>query len=623
MKRKNFVLPAITGLATLHLMPGCTKPVELPNILWIVSEDNTLYAGCYGDDFATTPNMDKLAAQGFLYTQAYANAPVSAPSRNTILTGVYANSAGNQHMRSTNRKSDLITPYPLYLREAGYYCTNNNKTDYNIASDQTKGIWDESSRDAHYKNRKQGQPFFAVFNSTISHESSIHTWIPVEDLRHDPQKVTLSPHHPDTPEMRHDYAQYYDKIEEMDAWIGEMLKELDESGEAENTIVFYYGDNGGVLPGSKRFVNERGTHVPFIVRIPEKFKHLFPARKPGTKIDRMISFVDFVPTLLSITGVPVPEYLQGNAFLGEQKTTDPAYAFMFRDRMDERYDMCRAVRDQQFRYIRNYMPYRPWGQHVNYLWKSASMQSWEHAFLNGQCDEIQSRFWMPKPVEELYDMEKDPWEVNNLAGDPAYAATLERMRNACIDWSREIRDTGFLPEAESIVRAGDQPLYDYFHSSQIPLDEIISAANLAISGNPENIAVLTAYLKNSDSGIRYWGATGLLMLGKKATRTIPQLMDALQDTSPNVVVVAAEALYNLGEQEKGLNALQGVLKLSDEFARCHALNAIDCIGTKSPEMQKAVIHLATTQAKGYDLRAATYLMQKWGFDLSEYDIQTN
>ncbi len=321
---------------------SCTQkvPDELPNILWLTSEDNSPFAGCYGDTFATTPNLDKLAAEGFLYTHAYANAPVCAPTRNTILTGVYACSGGHQHMRSYYPKSDVVKTYPEYLQEAGYYCTNNVKTDFNLGDFDDKAIWDECSNKASYKNRPEGKPFFAVFNTTISHESSIHKWIPNDELRHDPEEVPLPPYHPATPEMKHDWAQYYDKVEDMDKQIGAWLKELDDAGLADNTIVFYYGDHGGVLARSKRYVYETGTRVPFIVRIPEKYKYLFPAAKPGSKVDRLISFVDLVPTLLSIAGIEIPDYLQGHAFLGNQKTEDPEYAFMFRGRMDERYDMC-------------------------------------------------------------------------------------------------------------------------------------------------------------------------------------------------------------------------------------------------------------------------------------------
>jgi arylsulfatase A-like enzyme len=610
----------IAGISLLSSfsMAGCQqKAPDLPNILWITSEDNSPFLGCYGDSFATTPHLDQLAAEGFLYTHAYANAPVCAPARNTIITGVYACSGGNQHMRSQYRKSDVIQSYPRFLRQAGYYCTNNPKEDYNINPEQTKGIWDESGKTAHYKNRKPGQPFFAVFNSTISHESSIHTSIPTEELRHDPRKVKLPPYHPDTPEMRHDWAQYYDKVEDMDAWVGSILEELEESGEAGNTIVFYYGDHGGVLGRSKRFVYESGTRVPFLVRIPEKYKYLFPASNPGAKVDRLISFVDLAPTLLSIAGIPIPEWMQGHAFLGKQKTPDPEYAFMFRGRMDERYDMVRAVRDKQYRYIRNYMPYRIPGQHINYLWKAPSMQSWEQAYLQGKCNDMQSAFWEPKSSEELYNTEKDPWEVHNLAEDPAYREVLERMRKANDEWVTRILDTGFIPEGERNIRAGNLPFYDYMRSGEVPFKDILKAADLASLGKKENLAQMNEWLKNDDSAIRYWAATGLLILKEDARVAIPQLKDALDDPSPDVVVVAAEALYNLGEKQTGLNAMLGVLKHPDVFVRTHALNAIDYTNEDSPEVKQAVINMVRNTSRQdeeqpYDLRVADWLLEKWG-----------
>lgn len=591
------------------------EELPLPNILWITSEDNSPFAGCYGDEFATTPNMDALAAEGFLYTHAYANVPVCAPARNTILTGVYANSGGHQHMRSYYDKSDKIQPYPRMLREAGYYTTNNSKEDYNINPDQNQDIWDESSKTAHYKNRPEGKPFFAVFNTTISHESSIHKSIPSEQLRHKPEEVTLPPYHPDTPEMRHDWAQYYDKIEDMDQKIGELLQELEESGQAENTIVFYYGDHGGVLARSKRYVYETGTRVPFIIRIPEKYKHLYPAEKPGSQVHRLISFVDLVPTLLSLTGQEIPDYLQGNAFLGEQKTADPEYAFMFRGRMDERYDMSRSARDHKYRYIRNYMPYRVYGQFLEYLWRAPSIQSWEAAYKAGACNDIQSRFWNTKPAEELYDTENDPWEVNNLADDPEYKEVLQRMRGATKDWMMEIKDTGFMPEAELIDRTEGTTAYNYMRDSDIDLNALIDGANLASNPREGDISFLQEMLNNEEAAVRYWGATGLLILGDEAEAAVEALRNALSDPSPNVKVVAGEAMYLLGYKKEGLQALYEVLETPNSFARTHALNAIDSIEDNAESTQQAVLDMigmvGEFNRSHYDLRAAKGLLTKW------------
>ncbi len=627
MKRKNQFHLLILYAFIFATFTSCKQdiPEELPNILWLTSEDNSPLLGCYGDDFATTPNLDKLASEGFLYTHAYANAPVCAPARNTILTGVYACSGGNQHMRSYYPKSDIIKPYPVYLHEAGYYCTNNSKTDYNVNNIDPNEIWDECSKTAHWKNRPDGKPFFAIFNTTISHESCLHKSIPNNELRHSPDEVFIPPHHPATPEMKHDWAQYYDKVEDMDTQIGAWLKELDDAGLAENTIVFYYGDHGGVLARSKRYVYETGTRVPFIIRIPEKYKYLFPNKEAGTKVDRLVSFVDLVPTLLSIVGINIPEYLQGDAFLGQQKTADPEYAYMFRGRMDERYDMCRAVRDKKFRYIRNYMPYRIYGQRLEYLFRAPSIRSWKAAYEAGECNAAQSAFWQTKPVEELYDTENDPWEVNNLANDPKNKDVLERMRTANKDWVARIFDTGFIPEADRVDRANGAPMYDYMRSGKVNLEEIIEAAETATLGRPENLDKLQNYLNSTESAVRYWGASGLLILGENAAPALDKLKESTNDSSADVVSVVAEALYNLGEKEIAKKALLKVLKNNNEFARCHALNVIDCIDEESPEIQKGVIEMIanseTATRNNYDMRAAKWLIEKWEINPEDYNIK--
>ena len=591
MKKKPVILQLfIAALIPCICEAGSGTPLpaqqQLPNILWLTSEDNSPMLGCYGDPLATTPSLDKLAEAGFLYTHAYANAPVCAPSRNTIITGVYACSAGNENMRSYYSKSAIIRLLPEYLREKGYYCTNNDKQDYNFAKVESDG-WNESSKSAHYKNRKPGQPFFAVFNCGISHESCLHR--PDSSVpRHDPAKVQLPPYHPDTKAIRTDWARYYDYIEKMDAWVGDKLEELDEAGLSENTIVIYYGDHGGVLPRSKRYVYETGTRIPFIIRIPEKFKKLYPAAAPGSKIDRLISLVDLLPTMLSIADIPVPGYLQGHAFLGPSRTADPSYVHMFRGRMDERIDMSRAVRDKQYRYIRNYLPYRIYGQHIGYLWKAPSMRSWEAEYVAGRCNEVQSRFFRPKPVEELYDTEKDPWEVNNLAGKPAYQAVLLRMREENSQWMKEIRDAGFIPEGEVKRISDKQPVYDYMRSGQQPVDELIAVSDLANFATAKDIFKLTQSLKSTNAVIRYWAANGLLQLGEDAKYAVASLETALTDASADVAITSAEALYKLGHTAEALPVLLQSLNNPEIMVQLHALNVIDNSCRRDEQVIKAV-----------------------------------
>ena len=599
------------------------KDPDLPNILWITSEDNSPMLGCYGDEFATTPNLDQLASEGFLYTNAYANAPVCAPARNTIITGVHACSNGNEQMRSTYPTSETVRFYTEYLKNKGYYLTNNSKTDYNTSSADPKLMWDESSRKAHYRNRARRQPFFAIFNITTSHESSIHKSIPNEELRHKPEEVTLPPYHPDTPEMRHDWAQYYDKVEDMDGEVGALLKELEDEGLAENTIVFYYGDHGGVLGRSKRYLYETGTHVPMIIRIPEKYKDLYPEEGPGSHVDRLVSFVDLAPTLLSLTGQEAPDYMQGSAFLGEYQQEEPEYIYMFRDRMDERYDLTRSIVDRKYRYIRNYNSNRIWMQQLEYLWRAPSMASWEREFLAGRCNEVQARFFNTKPVEELYDTAHDPWEIHNLANDPEFADRLKMMREASLDKAVSMYDAGFIPETDRIIRAGDMPIYDYMRSNEVPYQEILDAAVVASQKQSGNLDLLSEMLGNDDSAIRYWGIYGLLMLGDDARPALPEIGKAAFDDSWNVSVIGAEILYRMGLKAKAIKAYQRVLGCDYEMLRTIALTSIFNINGSAEEFLDICSVIPGNYENPnyqYDIRALGGLLKKWDIDPSTLGI---
>jgi N-sulfoglucosamine sulfohydrolase len=623
MKFLRFVVLSLVVLV-LHAV-SCLAQKIRPNILWIVSEDNSAcFIHCYGNEYATTPNIDKLAREGFLYTRAFSTCPVCAPARNTLITGAYACSNGNEQMRSNYKKPDIVHTYAEELRRAGYYCTNNSKTDYNTPDIDPSAIWDESSDKAHYKNRPSNRPFFAVFNLFTSHESSIHHPLPAGQLRHNPDKVEMAAYHPDTKEMRHDYAQYYDKIEDMDTQVGRLLQELDESGESENTIVFYYGDNGGVLARSKRYVYESGTRVPLVIRIPAKFNNLYPAEAPGQQVDRLVSFVDFAPTILSIAGVPIPSYMQGRAFLGGQKTKDPEYAFMTRGRMDERCDMSRAVRDNKYRYIRNYMPFRIYGQHLEYLFNAPSIRSWQEAYRKGQCNAVQSVFWGAKPVEELYDMENDPWEIHNLAGNLEYKEVLLRMRSALTGWMSEIRDVGLIPETEYKAFMGGKSMYDYMHSDSCPFEQLLNASELATIGDSNRLAGLISYLNNANSAVRYWAVTGLLIMKDKAQPAVVDLIKAGNDKSSSVSALAAEALYSLGEKEAASKIFVRIIQDTltyDMVDRNFVFNSIDAIDCSDPDVINAVNGFysrnkaALNTPERYnviDVLMSQWLLRKWG-----------
>jgi len=577
---------------------------DRPNILWIVSEDNSPLIGAYGDAFATTPNIDRLASEGVLYENAFATAPVCAPARSTLITGVYPTAMGTQHMRSTYPIPEMIRFFPSYLREAGYYTTNNAKKDYNTI-DQPEA-WDASSNQATYLNRKPDQPFFAVFNIGISHESSLHE--PLESLHHDPEEVPIPPYHPRTPEMEHDWAQYYDKMEMMDAQVGKFLQELEEAGLADNTIVFYYSDHGGVLGRSKRFMYESGLHIPLIIRFPEKYQHLAPGA-PGSRTDRLVTFVDFAPTLLSLTGIPIPEYVQGQAFLGEQQTAPREYAYSFRGRMDERIDMSRSVRDKKYRYIRNYMPHKIYAQYLEYLWRAPSMPSWEKAYRAGELNEVQAKFWETKPVEELYDVEADPHNVHNLGEDPEYRSVLERMRTANHQWMLEIKDVGFMPEAmiEDITKT--TTLYEYARSGKYPLQEIMQAVEEVTSGNMQKIM---QSLEAENPVVRFWAATACTMHADKASPAENLLKTLAEDPETSVRIAAAEALYHLGNKGIAVQTLSTTLREGNLMARVQALNVLETMdmdATLTLPAVKAIIP-DDPDNRNYDVRAAKRLVEK-------------
>jgi N-sulfoglucosamine sulfohydrolase len=557
-------------------------PQTRPNILWITSEDNSPYLGCYGDELAHTPNLDRLAAEGVRYRNAFANAPVCSTARTTLITGMYASSLGAQHHRSRVRIPDGFQLYPVHLRKAGYYCSNNVKTDYNLANPGKP--WDESSNQAHYKNRAPGQPFFAIFNSTTSHEGQLteaavqrrrqHGLLPPTP-RVPPEKVILPPYHPDTPVLRRDWSVYYDNMTLMDQEVGQLLDELDELGLAEDTIVFYYADHGGALPRGKRNIHDSGTLVPLIIRFPEKWAHLAPA-EPGDWVDDPVSFVDLPPTLLSLAGVPIPEHYEGRAFLGEQKAPPRGYVYLLRDRMDERYDTARAIRDRRFRYIRNYSPHRPWGQHYSYPFRvMPGMQSWYDAFKAGRCNPVQARYWQLKPGEELYDLAADPHEIRSLVGDPNHTARLAAMRERLRAEIIATRDTGLIPEGMMERLAGNGAPHDYAQSDAYPIERIVDIADKASARDPDFLPDLLAAMDDPHPVIRYWGALGCLVLKEKAGPAKARLQARLEDEWADIRVAAAEALGYVGESDRALAVLEKVLAEGNLYEVLAALNALD------------------------------------------------
>ena len=390
----------------------------------------------------------------------------------------------------------------------------------------------------------------------------------------------MAKYHPDVPEIRQNYAHYHDAVKNMDADIGKALEELEKAGLAENTIVIHNSDHGGVLPRSKRFLFNSGTHCPLIIRIPEKYKHLWPAEKPGMKVDRLVSFVDMTKTWLSITGSKMPSYLSGKVFLGPNADPERKYHVSFRGRMDERCDNVRAIRNKKYLYVRNYMPYAPWGQQLNYLWKMTATQVWEAEHKAGRTNAVTGRFFGTKPMEELYDISKDPDNVNNLINNPEMKAIIAEMRTALSDWQEKNFDAGLLPESEMVKRAegNNTTIYEMLRNSALfDGKAYLKAANIAVEADPGVLPKLNGYLAHKDSGIRYWGMVGYFNIQDKTDLDLNRVKSHLNDDSHEVRALAAWILYNKGQKEIAQKTWNDLLSNSS-YASLKVTNIIDWIG---------------------------------------------
>jgi len=564
---------------------GFAAEPDRPNILWITCEDISPNLGCYGDQYACTPVLDRLATEGVRYTNAYGITGVCSPNRSCLITGVYPSTLGNHGMRSITWLPDAIKCFPEYVQEAGYYCTNRSKTDYNFPTPKT--AWNECSGKAHWRNRAPGQPFFAVFNFTVCHESQIrapearyqkNTARLTPEQRHDEAAAPVPPFHPNTPESRRDWARYHDNITAMDYLAGDVLAQLEEDGLADDTIVFFFSDHGAGMPGIKKWVWGPGLHVPLIVRMPTKYRQWAPGT-PGSTTDRLVSFVDFAPTVLNLAGVEVPGHMQGSPFVGPAAGEPRERVYAIRDRMAERFDMVRVVRNKQFQYHRNFFPHLPWAQFVSYTEEMPTMKVWRRMAEAGQLDAVQNRYFETKPIHELYDVVADPWQVNNLAADPEYADVLQEMRVHCTLWMVATGDLGLLPEYEMLGRAEGRTPYDVaFDEHANPLGILAYAADLANCGAPAAVPGLIDLLSNDDAAVRFWGALGLVALGPAAAPAEDDIKKAIGDDSPCVAVTAAEALCNLGQVDAAMPVLLKGLENESSLIRLRAINVLDRLG---------------------------------------------
>lgn len=555
----------------LLLVPFCltAQKQDRPNILWLTIEDTSpQFIGCYGNTRANTPVIDSLAGEGVRFTNAFSTGTVCSPSRSTLITGVRTYEMGTGHHRSSYPIPDHIKGFPAYLRETDYYTSNNAKTDYNTSAAEriTQEAWDESSKKTGWWGRKPDQPFFAVFNFMECHQSRVMTWpysrYEQEVLDHlepaeriSPAAVDMPPFYRDTPEMRKQLARVYNGLKLTDKRIGEILDRLKQDGLSDSTIIFLYADHGEGIPRGKTNGIGLGYRVPFVIWFPPAYRHLSPWGT-GVVTEELVDFGDLAPTLLSLAGVDKPDYMRGRALLGRQREQPPGFVFGTSDRSDESTDLVRSVMNGRYIYSRNYMPFLSQVRWIRYMDAGEIKQEMRRDFESGRLNPDQEALFRARPAEYLFDLQNDPWELHNLAGDPDRQALLEEMRAALEKNILDSRDVMFLPEYELARLPETGTAYEFRQSEErYPLRRIYAAAGLSGKRGKEVLERQLAFLKDPDPVVRYWAVMGLK--SQKAEQLKPhreQVRKAMQDTYPPVRILGAALCVRLwgDEQAKGL-----------------------------------------------------------------------
>ena len=613
---RHFVLSCIV-LITVSIAGGemPTGPAR-PNILWITVEDMSPHLGSYGDSVARTPRLEAFAGDSVRYTRAFATAPVCSPARSCLITGLYASSLGTQRLRSEFPIPSDVRGFPERLREAGYFTTNNVKTDYNVANERAfiDRNWDRNGPSAHWRQRTGDETFFSVFNLMTTHQSRTGVW-PEERFerevaselspteRCDPNDVPVPPFYPDVPIVRRALARYYDCIAVMDRQVGRILDDLASDGLEDDTIVFFFSDHGMGIPRGKRVLHDSGMHVPLMVRCPERFRSLVPGA-PGSTSDRLVSFVDFAPTVLSVLGLEVPPVLQGVPFLGPAADGRRSFVYGARDRVDEVFELSRSVRDERFLYIRNYRPHLSWMPPERYSDGAAMRREIARlrdakALGRGPMTYAASG----KAIEELYDVRNDPHQLHNLANDPGYRRERVRLRGALRAWILDARDLGFITEPDAWERAKDDTPFEMARDRErYPLERILRAAELV--GRVGVDEELVTLLGDADPGVRYQAAVGLHAAerlrgprpGDPETSTALEL--ALEDPAVSVRIEAAAALAARGKTERALAALASELEHERPEATLHAMRTLELLGSEARPVRPAVLRVLERAEKG-------------------------
>ena len=569
-----------------------------PNILWITAEDMSPYLGCYGDEFSTTPHLDRFAKESVRYTRAFAAAPVCSPSRACLITGVTTVSLGAHQMRSAFPIPDRVKAFPSYLQGAGYFTSNNVKTDYNNGATQRliAEAWNESSGEAHWRSdqRREGQAFFSVFNDMTTHQSRTTVWphevfkrevqshLSEEEI-HDPGKVPLPPYYPDTPLIRKEWARMYDCVTVMDKNTGRLLKELKEDGHADNTIVFFYSDHGTGMPRGKRMLYDSGMRVALMVRFPRCYQHLAPS-PPGTVNEELVSFVDFPATVLNLAELGKKDYMQGRRFLGRNCDPESDYVYGCRDRVDEVFECARSLRSRKYLYIRNYHPHLSHNQPS--VFSDLGVTRQEITRLAEEAPQTLNKAQMDyagpgKPAEAFYDCDLDPHNLVNLLEGVMTVEQQDALRAHRRAYESErlrLRDPGAIPEDEiwSWVRDEGKPLHDILRGKSDHQPDLAKAWSAADLVGRSDFGTALKLLQSDDPIERYWAILALRVGGYENRE---RLVDYMEDISASVRIEAADWLAREGSSRKAaLECLIRELAHEDWWVALRACRAIELLG---------------------------------------------
>lgn len=557
---RNF-LPMKTLFLLLLISATSAFAQQKPNILWVTIEDTSpQFIGCYGNLDARTPVIDKLAEEGVRFTNAFSTGTVCSPSRTAIITGVKTYKTGTGNHRSKYPVPAFMKGFPYYLQQAGYYTTNNLKTDYNVANEKDfiAEAWNESSGKAGWWDRKPGQPFFAVFNFNESHQSRTMTetyeWyvknvfdelLPEEQIGD--KDFEMPPFYRDSPEMRKQFARVYNSIKLTDKRIGELLARLEKDNLKDSTIIFFYADHGEGMPRGKTNGINYGYRVPFVIWFPEMYKHLSPWGTAGIVSDELIDFTDLAPSIISLAGGKIPNHMEGRPILGKKRATPIDYLHLSSDRSDNGIDMVRTVTDGKYVYSRNYMPFIPEARYIRYMEIGEIKQQMRKDFAEEKLNPLQKSLFEDRPSEFLFNIENDLWETRNLAAELEFKGVLDKMRDLLKEEILKSRDVMFLPEYEIGLLSNTTTANEFrLKQNQYPLEEIYKAASLAGFRGNDVTSKQIELLSNSNKIIRYWAILGLRSQSLDDLKIVSkEIAKAMNDDYPPVAVTASAILFEL------------------------------------------------------------------------------